>query len=282
MGPVTTFDPSPVLITGCSSGIGTAIAERLVGRGHLVYASAREVRSLDGLERAGCRVLRLDVTDERSMSAAVEEVVAEHGYVGALINNAGYGAYGSVEDVPLEEVRRQFETNVFGLARMTQLVLPSMRERRSGRIVNISSVGGRVTFPFGGFYHASKHAVEALSDALRFEVAPFGVDVVVVEPGLITTRFAATAAGTLAASTPADSPYRGAADAMDAGMTRSYANPRMTSPPDTVARVVADALIAERPHTRYVVSPAARALVTARALTPGRAWDRVMARAFKV
>jgi NAD(P)-dependent dehydrogenase (short-subunit alcohol dehydrogenase family) len=280
-GAVTTFDPSPVLITGCSSGIGEAIAGLLVGRGHVVYATARDASTLDLLERAGCRVLALDVTDEDSMAAAVGEVVAEHGYVGTLINNAGYGSYGAVEEVPLDEVRRQFETNVFGLTRLTQLVLPSMRGRGHGRIVNISSMGGRLTFPFGGFYHATKHAVEAISDALRFEVAPFGVDVVVVEPGLITTRFGQTAAGTMSAATSARSPYRGAVDSLDASIAKAYRNPRISAPPLAVAEVVGAALTAERPRTRYVVTPAARALVTARALSPGRAWDFVLARGFK-
>lgn len=278
---MTTFDPSPVLITGCSCGIGAAIAEFLAGRGHVVYATARDASALERLERAGCRTLTLDVTDEASMAAAVAEVIAEHGYVGTLVNNAGYGSYGAVEEVPLDEVRRQFETNVFGLARLTQLVLPSMRDRGRGRIVNISSMGGRVTFPFGGFYHATKHAVEALSDALRFEVAPFGVDVVVIEPGLITTRFGQTAAATLSAATGADSPYRESVDALDASIARAYGNSRISAPPEAVAKVVGDALSAERPRTRYVVTPAARALVTARAISPGRAWDFMLSRAFK-
>src|SRR5262245_150429 len=182
-----------VLITGCSTGIGRATALRLTGAGLPVYATARRVESLEDLEKAGCRTLALDVTDEGSMRAAVEAVEKNEGAVGALVNNAGYGSEGPVEEVPMEEVRRQFETNVFGLARMCQLVLPGMRRQGHGRIVNLSSMGGRMTLPGGGFYHATKYAVEAISDALRFEVRGFGVDVVVIEPGAIKTEFGHTA-----------------------------------------------------------------------------------------
>jgi NAD(P)-dependent dehydrogenase (short-subunit alcohol dehydrogenase family) len=153
------------------------------------------------------------VTDDASMRAVVDEIVEAHGRVGGLVNNAGYGTYGAVEDVPMEAARAQFETNVFGVARLIQLVLPSMRAARRGRIVNVSSMGGRLTFPYGGYYHASKHAVEALSDALRMEVRPFGIDVSIIEPGLITTRFGETASATRAGSTAADSPYKAATDA---------------------------------------------------------------------
>src|SRR4051795_6076398 len=173
-----------VLITGCSSGIGRATAERLARAGYTVYATARKPESIADLEGAGCRTLALDVTDEESMSAAVRTVEEAEGAVGVLVNNAGYSQSGAVESVPMDAIRRQFETNVFGLVRMCQLVLPGMREQHWGRIVNISSMGGKFTFPGGGVYHATKHAVEALSDALRFEVAGFGVKVIVIEPGL--------------------------------------------------------------------------------------------------
>src|SRR5919112_1864694 len=186
-----------VLITGCSSGIGWATAERLVDVGWRVYATARNVAKIAALAQRGCELLSLDVTDEDSMRTAVDEVERREGAVGVLVNNAGYSQSGAVEAVPMEKVRRQFETNVFGLARMCQLVLPGMRRQGFGRIVNISSMGGRLTFPGGGVYHATKHAVEALSDALRFEVAGFGVKVVVIEPGLITTRFGEAAVGSM-------------------------------------------------------------------------------------
>src|SRR5690349_16474557 len=176
-----------VLITGCSTGIGRATAQHLANRGWTVYATARRVESIGDLQ--GCRQLALDVTDEASMRAAVDTVVAEHGAVGVLINNAGYSQSGAVESVPMDEVRRQFETNVFGLVRMTQLALPGMREQHWGKVVNISSMGANFVFPGGGFYHATKYAVDAISDALRFEVRGFGVDVVIVQPGLIKTEF---------------------------------------------------------------------------------------------
>ena len=167
-----------VLITGCSSGIGRATAERLAATGWPVYATARRPSRIEDLEARGCRTLALDVTDEASMQAAVAAIEDEHGAVGALVNNAGYSQSGAIEEVPLEDVRRQFETNVFGLVRMCQLVLPGMRRQGRGRIVNVSSMGANFTFPGGGFYHATKYAVEAISDALRFEVKGFGIDVV--------------------------------------------------------------------------------------------------------
>ncbi len=194
-----------VLVTGCSSGIGRATAERLARAGRTVYATARDVGSIEPLRQSGCRLLRLDVTDEDSMRDAVEEVERQEGAVGVLVNNAGYSQSGAVEEVPIEKVRRQFDTNVFGLVRMCQLVLPGMRDQGFGRIVNLSSMGGKLTFPGGGFYHASKYAVESVSDALRFEVRGFGVEVVVVEPGLIRTGFAAAAAGSLESG--GDGPY---------------------------------------------------------------------------
>ena len=184
-----------VLVTGCSSGIGRATAERLAVSGWTVYATARKPETLSELEARGCRTLALDVTDEGSMRAAVAAVEGEHGAVGALVNNAGYSQSGAVETVPMEKVRQQFETNVFGLVRLTQLVLPAMRAARAGKIVNLSSMGGKLVFPGGGFYHATKYAVEAISDALRFEVKGFGIDVILVEPGLIRTSFGTTAAG---------------------------------------------------------------------------------------
>jgi NAD(P)-dependent dehydrogenase (short-subunit alcohol dehydrogenase family) len=197
-----------VLVTGCSSGIGRATAEVLGRGGWTVYATARRLETIDDLATAGCRLAQLDVCDENSMRAAVDTVERTHGAVGALVNNAGYGQEGAVEDVPVGELRRQFETNLFGLHRLTQLVLPGMREQGWGRVVNVSSMGGKLTFPGGGVYHASKHALEALSDALRYELRSFGVDVVVIEPGLVKTRFGATSVGAIHAVSRDASPYR--------------------------------------------------------------------------
>jgi NAD(P)-dependent dehydrogenase (short-subunit alcohol dehydrogenase family) len=269
----------PVLITGCSSGIGRAAAERLARAGMTVYASARRPESIEDLKAAGCRTLALDVTDEDSMRAAVEEVERAEGAVGALVNNAGYSQSGAVETVPLDDVRRQFETNVFGLLRMAQLVLPGMRREGRGRIVNISSMGGKLTFPGGGIYHATKHAVEALSDAMRFEVRGFGVDVVVIEPGLIRTSFGDAAVESVPSG---DGPYAEFNRAVAVATARVYNGPlgRLGAGPDAVAKVIERALTAGRPRARYKVTASARVLMGQRALLPDRAWDAVVGTSF--
>src|SRR5437870_5891260 len=249
-----------VLITGCSTGIGRATAEHLAARGWTVYATARRPEAIRDLAARGCHVLALDVCDESSMRAAVETIEAAEGAVGVLINNAGYGQEGAVEEVPMAEVRRQFETNVFGLTRLVQLVLPGMRRQGWGRIVNLSSMGGRLTLPGGAFYHATKYAVEALSDALRFEVRPFGIDVVVIEPGPIKTQFGDTAIAAVRRVASPQSPYA-AFNAMLAEKIReAYEGPmgRFAAEPQAVARVIERAISVERPRTRYPVTLAAR------------------------
>ncbi|WP_327111130.1 oxidoreductase [Streptomyces sp. NBC_01341] len=271
-----------VLITGTSSGIGRASALRLARRPELtVYATARRPETLTDLADAGARILPLDVTDEESMTHAVEAVQAEHGSVGVLVNNAGYGEYGTVEETGLDGVRRQFETNLFGLSRMTQLVLPGMRDAGHGRIINIGSMGGRIVFPVGGYYHASKYAVEALSDALRFEVAPFGVKVSLIEPGLIRTSFGDTAAHTLAESAVPSSPYAALNAAADQQMARSYTSTALSAPPETVAKAIEHAATASRPKIRYVVTPAAKALIHLRRLLGARVFDTYLRLQFR-
>ena len=269
----------PVLITGCSSGIGRATAEALLASGHTVYATARRPETLAALAARGAHTLALDVTDEVSMAAAVAVVEAEHGAVGTLINNAGYGEYGPVEEVPLDAVRQEFETNVFGLGRMCQLVLPGMRAAGHGRIVNISSMGGRLTFPTGGWYHASKYAVESLSDALRVEVARFGVDVVLVEPGMIRTEFDAVASSGLRSHD--DGPYAALRRHSDETTRRSYAS-RLAIDPARLARVIQRAVEARRPRPRYLVTPFAKAAVHLRRLAGGRVWDAVVRRSYRL
>jgi NAD(P)-dependent dehydrogenase (short-subunit alcohol dehydrogenase family) len=263
------------LITGCSSGIGHATAELLAREGWTVYATARKPETLADLERQGCKTLALDVTDEASMSAAVNAVIEAEGVVGVLINNAGYSQSGAVESVPIEQVRRQFETNVFGLIRMCQLVLPGMREQHWGRIVNLSSMGGRLTFPGGGCYHATKYAVEAVSDALRFEVRGFGVDVVIVEPGLIVTNFGETAAGSVGDT---DGPYASFNRDVAQATEHVYKGPlaKLGGVPETVAGTISTALNAKRPKTRYPVTPSARVMMGQRRLMPDRVWDLLM------
>ncbi|MEU1846148.1 oxidoreductase [Micromonospora sediminicola] len=265
-----------VLITGTSSGIGRATVRRLARRPDLtVYATARKVDAIADLADAGARLLPLDVTDEASMRAAVAAVEAAHGQVDVLINNAGYGEYGPVEETPMDRVRAQFETNVFGLARLTQLVLPGMRRAGRGRIVNVSSMGGRLVFPGGGYYHASKYAVEALSDALRQEVRPFGVHVAIIEPGLIRTGFGAVAASSLGAGADPTGPYGRMVAAVDAAMAKSYRNPLLAAPPEAVARVIERSVVARRPRTRYLVTAAAWAMVHTRRLLGARLFDAV-------
>jgi NAD(P)-dependent dehydrogenase (short-subunit alcohol dehydrogenase family) len=279
------------LVTGCSSGIGRATAERLAASGWTVYATARKPETLRDLEARGCRTLALDVTDETSMRAAVEAVEGEHGAVGVLVNNAGYSQSGAIETVPMEKVRDQFETNVFGLVRLCQLALPGMRRQRWGKIVNLSSMGGKLVFPGGGFYHATKYAVEAISDALRFEVKGFGVDVILIEPGLIRTAFGETASGGVSEAGAGErsgdeASGRGSGDyaqfnahvarATESVYEKGSPVGRLGGPPEAVAKVIEKALSAKRPRARYTVTPSAKLLIGQRALLPDRGWDAVM------
>ena len=281
----------PVLITGCSSGIGRAAAASLRGAGLRVYATARRAETLADLAARGIATLPLDVTDETSMTEAVAAVETDAGAVGTLINNAGYGLYGPVEQVPMAEVRRQFETNFFGLVRLTQLVLPGMRRRHGGRILNVSSMGGRATLPGGAFYHASKYAVEAFSDALRMEVAQFGIEVVLIEPGPVQTPWNDVAAGSLgdaagslgdAASESDADPYAAYKAAVGVSFTRAASGlmSRLGSDAEDIARVITRAVTARRPRTRYLINPVARSVVTMNRLLPGRAYDAIIRRQY--
>jgi len=268
-----------VLITGCSSGIGAATASRLAKAGWPVYATARRPETLAALEADGCRTLALDVVDEASRQAAVDAVVAAEGAVGVLINNAGYSQSGAVESVPDDRVRDQFETNVFGPLALCRLVLPGMREQGWGKIVQLSSMGGKFTFPGGGLYHATKHAIEAISDALRFEVKSFGVDVIVIEPGLITSGFSDATVRGLGTASAAQGPYEEFNRAVGDASRDVYEKgllARLGGPPEAVAERIEDALNAKRPRARYTVTPSARALLTLRAVLPDRGWDAVV------
>ena len=262
------------IVTGASSGIGEETAKRLAGLGYTVHAAARRVERMTHLTAAGIRTAKLDVTDDAAPAAFVEDVVTESGRVDVLVNNAGYGSYGSVEDVPMAEARRQFDVNVFGLARLTQLVLPHMRAQGGGYVVNVSSVGGRIYEPLGGWYHATKFAVEGLSDSLRLEVAPFGIHVVVIEPGAIRTEWADIAAEGLRERS-AGTAYADQAALLSGVLSRAQ-NPRLTSGPEVVADAVARAVQARRPRTRYAVGRGARTVLTARRLLRDRAFDRLV------
>lgn len=290
-----------VLITGCSSGIGEATARRLAGQGWTVYASARRLESIEQLASAGCKLLQLDVTDEASMRAAVDTVEREQGAVGVLVNNAGYSQGGPIEQVPLESVRRQFETNVFGLIALTQMVLPTMRDQHWGKIVNIGSMGGRLTLPGGGLYHATKHSLEAISDALRFEVRGFGVDVVLVEPGLITTEFGKTAVATVneadatgtrtggtsggreepgheGATSDGGDPYKKFNTKLAAMTAGVYEGPmrHLGGGPDVVAKAIEKAISRRKAPSRMLLTPSAHLTVFQRKILPDRLWDAML------
>ncbi|MFD9659676.1 oxidoreductase [Streptomyces mirabilis] len=265
------------LVTGASSGIGEATALKLQALGYTVYGAARRTDRLQKLADRGIRPLAMDVTDDDSMHAGIDRIVAETGRIDVLVNNAGYGSYGAIEDVPMEEARRQFEVNVFGAMRLAQLALPHMRAQRSGTIVNITSMGGKIYTPLGGWYHGTKFALEALSDCLRLEAKPFGIDVVVIEPGGIATEWGAIAADQLEKSSTAGA-YTKQADAV-ASSLRSEANAKRNSPPQVIADAIGKAVTARRPKTRYATGFGARPLIALRRIVSDRTFDTVISRA---
>lgn len=270
------------LVTGGSSGIGEVTARQLRDAGFTVYAAARRTDRMAGLEEAGIHTVALDVTDEASAVRAVEKVVAESGGIDLLVNNAGYGSYGAVEDVPLAEAQAQLDVNVLGLARMSQLVIPGMRERRAGRIINISSMGGRFATPLGGWYHASKYAVEGLSDAMRLELAPFGIDVVVIEPGSIRSEWG-TIAADKAREYSGSGPYARQAAAVAKTLDAS-SRPGFSAASDSgvVGRAIVKAAGARRPRSRYAVGTGAAPMIALSKILPDRVFDRLIARAFGI
>ena len=225
------------------------------------------------------KALSLDVTDEASMEAAVQQIIDAEGRIDVLINNAGYGSYGAIEDVPIDEARRQFEVNLFGLARLTQLVLPHMRARGSGRILNISSMAGRITSPLGAWYHATKYALEAFSDALRMEVEEFGIDVVIIEPGGIKTPWGLIAADHLEESSR-NGVYAAQAQRVAANMRKLYSPSSNLSEPKVISHAILRALEARRPKTRYLVGFGAKPSVFLHTVLPGRLFDKVARRIF--
>ena len=260
-----------ILVTGASSGIGFDAAEAFARQGHRVYAAARRVERMEPLKAFGVIPLRMDVTDEASLEEGVRTVLEAEGRIDALVNNAGYGYFGAIENVPLEEARRQLEVNVFGLARLCQLVLPSMRAQGSGRIVNISSVAGKAVLYFGGWYHVSKFSVEALSDALRMELKPFGIDVSMIEPGGIKTNWGIIAADHLAESSK-DTPYEAEGLRESETMRKAYSM-RLLSNPSVVTRAISKAVNSRRPRARYRVGFGAGTLLFLHAILPTRWWD---------
>jgi NAD(P)-dependent dehydrogenase (short-subunit alcohol dehydrogenase family) len=262
------------LVTGASSGIGAATVRRLLRDGVRVYAAARRADRMAALEDAGAKVIVLDLTDEASILAAVDRIKAETGELDFLVNNAGYGAYGALEDVPLDEGRRQFEVNVFGLARLCQLALPLMREKGRGAIVNVTSIGGKGGEPFGSWYHATKFAVEGLSDCLRMELTPFGIDVIVVEPGAIRTEWGGIARESLlrVSGRTVYGPWA----RRHAWLLGSAGDSRLPSPPEVVADTIAKAVRARRPRTRYATGGGARLFLFLHLCLSDRLFDRFM------
>ncbi|MFE6076655.1 oxidoreductase [Paenibacillus sp. NPDC057886] len=262
------------LITGASSGIGKEAALELKNKGFTVYAAARRIDKMKDLATMGIRPISMDVTDEESMIGAVNQILSKEGRIDILVNNAGYGSYGALEDVPMEEARRQMEVNVFGLARLIQLVVPSMRKNKFGKIVNVSSMGGKIWTNFGAWYHATKFAVEGLSDCLRLELEPFGIDVIVVEPGGIKTDWGIIAAENLK-KVSAKGPYAQAANKAADGMIKNYTGNQL-SKPELIARTIGKAVTVRRPKTRYLVGFMAKPMVFMKNVFGDRAYDRII------
>lgn len=264
------------LITGASSGIGRDAALLLQEKGYQVVAAARRIDKLEELQSAGVEPMAVDVTDEVSLTQGVQTLLKKYGQIDILINNAGYGSYGAFEDVSQAEAKRQFEVNIFGLARLTQLVLPSMRQNHYGKIINISSIGGKMYAPFGSWYHATKFALEGLSDSLRNEVAPFGIDVVVVEPGAIKTEWSGIAAENLL-KVSGKTAYASMAQKLYSVMSGAT-HSRFQSEPRVISRVILKAIEAKKPKTRYATGAGASLFLTLRKLLSDRQFDWVMNR----
>lgn len=263
-----------VLITGASSGIGKESAKKLLSAGHIVYAAARRMESMEDLKALGAELVRLDISKEEQIEACVERIIQEQGRIDVLFNNAGFGQYGSVEEVSIADARYQFEVNLFGLSRLTQLVVPHMRARQSGTIINTSSVGGKIHTPLGAWYHASKHALEGWSDCLRIELKPFGINIVVIEPGIIVTSFGDAMGGSLMKNS-AHGPYEKMAKSVEKITLNSYQAGGGSSPA-VVADAVCKAVAAERPKTRYAVGKMAKPLILLRKLLGDRSFDRLI------
>lgn len=269
-----TQDKKTALVTGASSGMGKVIARRLIQNGYQVYAAARSVEKMNDLAQLGARALRMDISRDEGILAAVDTIVSQTGGVDVLVNNAGFGLYGPVEEIGIDEARYQFEVNVFGAARLTQLLLPAMRARRRGYIINITSIGGKIYTPLGAWYHATKHALEGWSDCLRLEVAEYGIKVVIVEPGLIETGFGEVVSGSIVKRS-ASGPYGHLVGKVANSVKNAYGNGR-GSDPKVIADVVARAVNSPHPRTRYAAGKYAKMLIRMRVWLGDRLFDRVI------
>ena len=264
------------LITGASSGIGAATARKMISEGWIVYGLARDKKGLESVD--GVRPLVADMTDSKSLEKALKQLLSEENRIDVLVNNAGYGLYGTIEDVPLDAARDQFEVNVFGLARLTQLVLPFMRERNSGTIINISSMAGKIYTPLGGWYHASKYVLEGLSDCLRLETKAFNLKVVLIEPGAINTPWGKTARDNLTKYS-GNGAYAAFAEASAKATLQAYDNPDNLTSPEEVANIIYKAATSRNPKSRYVVGKFARPLLLIHKFLGDRVYDWLAMRA---
>lgn len=265
-----------VLITGASSGIGKCTALKLKEDGFIVYGAARRLNKMDDIKLAGVNIIQLDVTDDKSMKSCVDTILEKEGRIDILINNAGYGSYGAIEDVPIDEARKQIEVNLLGLARMTQLVLPTMRKNNFGKIINISSMAGRVTTPFGGWYHATKYGLEGLSDCLRMEVNNFGIDVIIIEPGAIKTDWGIIASENLK-KTSGSGAYKSFANRTAKNLKEMYSGNNLTKA-DVIAETISRAIKSKKPKTRYLVGHGAKLSVFVKRYVSDRLYDKIIKR----
>lgn len=261
-----------VLITGASAGIGKIAARKLAEEGYNVYAAARRMEEMESLKSSGVHPVRMDLTDSASIHLGLEEILSISGGIDILINNAGYGSYGAVEDVPVDEGRRQFEVNLFGLAEVTRAVLPGMREKRNGRIINISSIAGRIHTPFAAWYHASKHALEGFNSCLRTEVSPYGIDVISVQPGPIRTGWLAISESNLLKASGSGA-YAGEARAVADSFKRIFSIPFASASPEQVAGIIIKAATVRKPATRYITPASAKLMLFLRWVLPDRMLD---------
>ncbi|HBH24063.1 MAG TPA: short-chain dehydrogenase/reductase [Cytophagales bacterium] len=263
-----------IFITGASSGMGKDAALQLIKEGHIVYGAARRVQQMEDLTKAGGHALPLDVTDENSVKKAVDTIIKNEGRIDVLVNNAGYAVYGAVEDTTLDDARRQYEVNIFGLAAVTKAVLPHMREQHSGKIINISSMGGKMYTPMGAWYHSTKHALEGWSDCLRLELKPFGIDVVIVEPGIIKTEFADVMHQPLL-DRSGSGPYAKMANAVAGATEKSYAKGQSSSP-EVITRLLSKIVRSRKPKTRYAAGKFAKPMMWIRKYLGDRIFDAVV------
>ncbi|MEM1168635.1 MAG: oxidoreductase [Cyanobacteria bacterium P01_H01_bin.35] len=264
-----------VLITGASSGIGKETAKKLIAEGYTVYTAARRVEKMEDIRTLGGIPIKMDITKDNEVVATVEQIEQSHGGVDILINNAGFGNYGSVEETTINDARYQFEVNLFGLARLTQLVLPYMREQKAGKIVNISSIAGQLYVPLGAWYIGSKHALEGWSDCLRFETKAFNIDIIIIEPGIIATEFGDVYVEPMLKRS-GDGPYRELANLLAKFSSNSKTNPNDMSPPSVIANTISKAIKARHPKTRYVAGKLAKPLLLVRKWGGDRFYDWVL------